>query len=307
MPYLGHFDGLFSINDKPVDLSRLDEGIIMAGDEEYDADEMISDEDKLEVFNESALKTKDELLKSLDEVVGKIEEESKTNTQHSPAFYARYRELVVRFRDEIRKKTFPEKLEDWWRYEYEVRESGASLSVSHTEHFSFDRNDICEVTVDTTFHLFDIKTKLLTVEQYAQAYGVTDTTVRQWIRRGKLRTAVKAGSEWRIPELAECLSRKYGYRNYTRMEILTDLPEEYAFFNEYDYVTLSQNEERKDLFDVCFSKDHDFSPEESEEEIMRKYYKDIQMTQKEREKFELYLIANPFVQPDEVCYVSRDY
>ena len=307
MAYLGHFEKFISIDGEPVDLSRIDEGIIMAGDEEYDADEMITDEDRLDVFNETALTTQDELVKSLDEVIGKIEEESKTDKEHSPAFYARYKELVVQFRDKIRKMTFPSKLEDWWRYEYEVRESGASLRMSHIDYFRFDRHDFVDEHVDTTFDLFDIKTKLLTVEQYAQVYGVTTTTVRQWIRRGKLRTEVKAGSEWRIPELAECLSRKYGCRRYTRKEILTDLPEGYAFFNEYAHVTLSQNEKQKDLFDVCFSKELDVMDFQSEEDFIRENYREIQMDQKEREKFELYLISEPFVQPTEVCFVSREY
>ena len=70
--------------------------------------------------------------------------------QHSPAFYARYKELVIQFRDEIKKKTFPTKLEDWWRYEYEVRESGASLRVSHIEYFNFGRSDIVDEDIDTT-------------------------------------------------------------------------------------------------------------------------------------------------------------
>ena len=106
---------------------------------------------------------------------------------------------------------------------------------------------------------------------------------------------------------AECLSRKYGYRRYTRKETLTDLPAEYTFFNDYDYVMLSQNEQKKDMYDVCFVKNHDYLSGETEEEIMRKYYREIQLDQKEREKFELYLIANPFVEAGEKCFVSREY
>ena len=46
---------------------------------------------------------------------------------------------------------------------------------------------------------------------------------------------------------------------------------------------------------------------ENEEDCVRENYKEMQMDQKEREKFELYLITNPFVEADEKCYVSRDY
>jgi len=307
MAYLGFFERFTEIGGKPVDLSRLDEGILMAGDDEYDADAFIDDDDRLEVFNETALKTKDELVQSLDDVIARIKGESRTNPEHSPAFYDRYRKLVVQFRDEIQGKTFPSALEAWWRYEYEVRESGAVLKLSHIDVFRFGRDDAVEEHIDTTFTLLEVKTKLLTVEQYAQLYGVTTIAVRQWIRRGKIRTAVKAGSEWRIPELADSLSRKYGYRTYTRKEILTDLPAEYAYFNKYDSVDLSQDEEHKNMYIVCFAKKHDFSLGESEKEIMRKYYKAIMIDQKERERFELYLIANPFVEADEVTFVSRSY
>ena len=68
MAYCGVLDGLFEINGNPVDLSRLDEGIIIAGDEEIDADEFIGEEEKLEFFNETALRTKDALLKDIDKL-----------------------------------------------------------------------------------------------------------------------------------------------------------------------------------------------------------------------------------------------
>ena len=213
-----------------------------------------------------------------------------------------HREKVEEFLDEILGKTFPAELEDWWRYEYEVRESGAVLKLSHIDQFDFGPDGTVTEHTDTTFNLLEVRTKLLTVEEYAQAYGVSVITVRQWIRRGKIRTAVKAGSEWRIPELAECLGRRYGDRTYTRKEYLTDLPEGYAFFNKYDHVTLSQNEDQRDQYIACFVKDYDLSAGESEKEIMRKYYKAIQIGQKEREKFELYLIANPFVEAEEKCF-----
>lgn len=304
MAYLGIFDGLFEINGKEVDLSQLDEGKIIAGDEEFDADEMITDEDRLEAFNDGALKTKEEILKDIDSLLKKIDEDSKTDTKHSRAYYTRYVGLIERFKAEVEKTVFPNKLEDWWHYEYEVRETGVTLTLSHVDYFSFGRDDIVSVSEDTTFNLLNVKTRLLTVEQYAQAYDVTTTTVRQWIRRGKIHTAVKRGSEWRIPELAEATSRGYQYRQYERKEYLTDLPTEYAFFNDYDYVGFEQDSEHKDMFNVLFSKNYDRNKVTDEEEIM-KNYKEMQMDQKEREKFELYLISNPFVTPGSIYITSR--
>lgn len=307
MAYCGIFDGLMEIDGKPVDLSRLEEGVIIAGDEEIDADDFITKEDELNLFNETALRTKADLLKEIDSLLEKIDAESKTDTGHSPVFYEKYRALVSCFREEVEKNTFPEKLEDWWRYEYEVRESGITLSVSHIDFLSISSNDCVDENKDTTFDLLHIKAKLLTAEQYAQVYGVTTTTVRQWIRRGKIRTAMKVGSEWRIPELAEIMARGYHWGRYYRKEVLTDLPEAYSFFNDYDYVVIDQNDDRKDLFDVTFAKKHDYLGWESEEEMIRQNYKEIQMDQKEREKFELYLISNPLVEPEEACLASREY
>ena len=307
MAYCGILDGLMEIDGKPVDLSRLNEGIIVAGDEEFDADDWISDEDKLNFFNETALRTKEALIKEIDSLLKKIDDESKTDNGHSPVFYEKYKALVISFREEVERNAFPEKLENWWRYEYEVRESGITLSVSHIDYLSISSNDCVDENKDTTFDLLNIRAKLLTAEQYAQIYGVTTTTVRQWIRRGKIRTAMKVGSEWRIPELAEIMTRGYRWGRYYRKEVLTDLPEAYAFFNDYDFVMIGQNSDRKDLFDVTIGKKHDYLGWESEEEMIRQNYKDIQMDQKEREKFELYLISNPFIEPEEACLASREY
>ncbi len=216
MAYCGILDNLLELDGKPVDFSRLDEGIIMAGDEQYDASDFITDEDRLDLFNESTIRTKAGLLENIDSLLAEIEEDSKTDTKRSAAFYERYRELVSRFRKEVEKNTFPEKLEDWWEYNYDIRGTGITLTLSHTKYFDVSADDTCGGIIDTEFELLHIRTKLLTVEQYAQSYGVTTTAVRQWIRRGKIRSAIKEGSEWRIPELAEVTERGYKHATFTR-------------------------------------------------------------------------------------------
>ena len=303
MAYCGVLDGLFEINGNPVDLSRLDEGIIIAGDEEIDADEFIGEEEKLEFFNETALRTKDALLKDIDKLINEINQDREMENDHSPAFFDQYIALVERFRASVEDKVFPEQLEEWWRYEYEIFESGVTLMLKHIGYLSIGSDDIYDEDIDTVFNLMQIKAKLLTVEQYAQIYKVTPTTVRQWIRRGKIRSAIKKGSEWRIPEIAEVMSRGYRMGHYDRKDILTDLPEGYEFFNDYDYVSIRQNSENKGLYDLSFHKNVDYKKVPEEE--WNNYQKDIQLSQKEREKFELYLIGNPFVEAFESCLTFR--
>lgn len=279
------FDGM-TMDGHEADTSKLkDTGKVYFGDEEWDASDLITEEDKMAVFNEDMLRTKADLLWIIDYLLKKIEENSKKETKHSPAYYSRYMNLVERFKDKVEKTVFPEKLEELWHYDYDIRETGITLTLEHVDSFDLDdEGNIDFVMADTVFELMHIKAELLTVEQYAQAYGVTTTTVRQWIRRGKIRTAVKQGNEWRIPELAEVIDRGYRYIQYKWDEYLTGFPEEYAFINDYNLISIEQNTEHKDIFDVCFSG-------KNEEE------KHVQMEKTEREKFELLLISNPFITP----------
>ncbi len=303
MAYCGILDGLCEIDGKPVDFSRIDEGIIIAGDEEYDADDFITEEDKLGVFNETALRTKDQLLKDIDRLMEEIGKESATEAKHSEAYYDRYADLVSQFRQEVNKTVFPENLENWWSYTYDVRGTGVTLNLEHIRSFDISADDTVGVSLDATFHLLTVRAKLLTVEQYAQAYDVTTTTVRQWIRRGKIRSAIKQGSEWRIPELAEIMERGYSDGHYERMEYLTDLPEEYAFLNDYQYVDINQNKEDRNLYDVLFSMK--FDAMEYPESEWNQFFKSVRMDRKEREKFELYLISSPFVRASETYITGR--
>ena len=297
MAYCGFFDTLMDINGKPVDLSRLDEGKIIAGDEEFGVEDFMTDEELLDFFNETAIRTKEGLLKEIGSLLERIDAESRMTMKHSPAYYNRCRELVEQFRDKVSGMTFPEKLEDWWEYGYEIRGTGITLTLSHISSYKVCRDDTIDISVDTEFELFRIRTKLLTVEQYAKSHEVTTTTVRQWIRRGKIRTAIKQGSEWRIPELAEVMERGYSHGHYERKEFLTDIPEGYEFFNEYDYVDIDQNKEHKELYDIFFSKKFDVDAYPESE--WGQFFREMQMDQKEREKFELYLISSPFVESSE--------
>lgn len=291
--YFGIFDGM-KINGEEVDTSRLEsEGKIIVGDEEMDPDDLITEEDRLQFFNDGALQNQRSLLNDIDILFRKIDEDGKTDTKHSQAYYGRYRELVMKFRTKVEDCTFPEKLEDWWSYTYDVTSTGITLKLAHTDSFDLCADDTIMASCDTEFELLHIRAKLLTVEQYAQAYGVTTTTVRQWIRRGKIQTAIKQGSEWRIPELAEITDRGYTGGRYERLEYLTDLPEKYTFFNDYDIVDISQNKEHRELFDLCFSRRFDVM--KVPEEKWSENWKEIQLDKKEREKFELYLISSPFV------------
>ena len=65
MPYLGLFEDRYG-DDKDVDLSKLGEGKIIIDGEERDAGDMISEYDRLSLFNECSIQTKRALLRCID-------------------------------------------------------------------------------------------------------------------------------------------------------------------------------------------------------------------------------------------------
>jgi excisionase family DNA binding protein len=206
--------------------------------------------------------------------------------EHSSAFYTKYLNLMKRFKIAVEKMVLFEQLEDWWYYTWQIDEFGASLLLEHISDVDFaDPDDEEESTCfmdDQEFVLLRLDTRLLTIEEYAEVYGVGVGTVRQWIRRGKLRSAVKYGREWRIPELAEVTKGGYAYGYYKWSSSLTDLPEEYGFMNEYTSVTIFQNQDNKSVYTVSFT------GRDKEKKVLC-------MDTKEKEKFELMLISNPMI------------
>lgn len=93
-----------------------------------------------------------------------------------------------------------------------------------------------------------VDTKLLTVDDYANTYGVNTGTVRQWIRRGKIRNAIKLGNEWRIPELTDMPTRGYQTGIYMWMEYLKNLHKEYEFLRNYTTAMFDQDSIDKNKF-----------------------------------------------------------
>ena len=246
------------------------------------------DTNKLEIFNEVFLRTKVALLSDIDTLMAN----DPINGNRSRAYFDRYHALLSRFRDRIQSCVFPEKLEDWWYYTYEVLETGAVLHLVHAGDVDLSSEGFIDsVFIDTSFDLITVNAEMMTVEQYARENGVTTTAVRQWIRRGKIKTAVKYGSEWRIPELAEVSSRGYSQAVYRWTDYLTDLPEEYTYLNDFNFVSIMQNHEHKTMFEVFFSKDENT--------------KTLQLETKDKEKLELYLITNPFIHPESGAIVKR--
>ena len=254
--------------------------VIQEDDNPYD--------NELELFYESFITNKNGLLAELNYQERNIEKKSGNDLEHSASFYNTLLSLMNEFIVQVEKTVLFDKLEPFWAYNGEISSSGITLLLTHYSHISYDKDYFPSATfVDQDFELVKVHSRMLTVDEYAQRYGIKNVTVRQWIRRGKLRTAQKIGGEWRIPELTDYPKRGYKFGQY-RIDKNAIFSDDYSFISEYELVSFEQDRNDKTLYHVRFS-----DPEHS---------KTIDCDNKEREKIEMMLIENLYVK-----YISDDY
>lgn len=229
------------------------------------------------------MRDQDDILQSIAQDIKRIEDGA-VEEGHTESFWKQYLSLLKRFQHEVQNTILFLELEDYWCYSYEINELGAKLNLEYISSVDYDDFDedgeptSVSVMPGQTFELVTVPSALLSVEEYAAVYNVSVTTVRQWIRRGKIRSAIKNGREWSIPELAEVSGRGYQSGSYSWTCHLNDLPDEFAFLNEAQSVFICQNKENKDLYDISVG-------------VNQK----IHMSTAGKERLELMLISHPLV------------
>lgn len=299
---------------------------------------------EIEEFKKQSILTKESLLQSINDTRKKFKSEKLSGqTGHATAFYECLDKLLERLTTKLHTMILPEPLNEWWYYSYEITSRGIKLILNHLSWNYYSSSLDC--SRDQKFVLADIPAALLTVYEYAQKYGVEPGTVRQWIRRAKIRSAVKAGREWRIPELAELRTeRDYQPCRYVWDMTLTNIPEKYAFLNEFGIADFVQDSEDKTRFYIYA---YPYSSEDArfnsfltdplldpilDTELAEKIiavlsrYPGLTLTKeggvcltgKEREELELYMIGNPLVRvsppkwafekfSDQIAEIGSDY
>ena len=115
---------------------------------------------------------------------------------------ARFRKLVER------RIVFTLSVDDW-RYAIVVRGSGIYLFLEHV--LLKELGVRKEEKIDEQYEMISCKAKPLNVETYSEMHNISHVAAVTRIRRGKIRSAVKVGKQWRIPALAEPVER--GYRS----------------------------------------------------------------------------------------------
>ena len=239
-------------------------------------------EDRLKLFNQQYMTSKEEVLHKLDLRIQYIER-GVANGDDDPTYATTMINFLMQFKEKVEKTTLFKSLEDWWSYEYSLSSRGAVLYLVHTRGANVDFNKRISGWHDTTMKVTEFPAQILTVDEYAASIGVKSGTVRQWIRRAKIRSAFKQGQEWRIPELSRPVKRGYLHTKYVWTVKLTDVPNGYEYLSNPSGVSIYQDIDDKKYYDLRVS-----APEGGLANTHR-------LTEAEREKLELYLIAKPEV------------
>ena len=204
-------------------------------------------EDRLKLFNQQYMTSKEEVLHKLDLHIKYIER-GVTNGDDDPTYATTMINFLSQFKEKVEKTTLFNSLEDWWSYEYSLSSRGAVLYLVHTRGATVDFNKRISGRHDTTMNIIEFPAKILTVEEYAESIGVKSGTVRQWIRRAKIRSAFKQGQEWRIPELSRPVKRGYFHTRYVWTVKLTDVPKGYEYLSKPSGVSIYQDTYRQFRF-----------------------------------------------------------
>ena len=137
-----------------------------------------------------------------------------------------------------------------------------------------------ETAFDERFCLMNYPVETLTVEEFSSKNNIKPVTVRQWIRRGKLRNVTKIGGEWRIPAITDLPSRGYTpvtyYTNGEYVQALSAIG-----FDGFRAIQIDIIPHEKSMFEI------------NVDGCCADYYHPRLFTDQERGQLELSLISNP--------------
>ncbi|MBE6034934.1 MAG: helix-turn-helix domain-containing protein [Clostridiales bacterium] len=232
---------------------------------------------ELEIFKKGNLLSKEEVQKSFDLYIDYLKNSDEGN--FSKEKLSKILELCEKFKIKLDKCMLPRLIDDWWFYEYTLTTDGIELNLMYCQEIEIENGGNYSMTSTQHSTMLSVKCDYFKVEEYANYYGVTTTTVRQWIRRGKLRSAKKNGRDWIIPSIADKPKRGFESVSYNWEQLPEKILSEFPILKNYESIYIFQDEEDKSRFNCilgCLTSDNRFR---------------VSITNQEREKLELALIS----------------
>jgi len=210
-------------------------------------------DEKEELFRENYLFTREDVLKSLELFI----EHEKMNEEprYSNEVVKNRIKLCKKFITAVKKCKLPILTDFWWFYEYQFLGNSMELNLCQADEIEVENGEISGMTSSIEHTLITVECDYLTVEQYATMLGIEPVTVRQWIRRGKLRLAKKNGRDWLIPDTEEKPQRgftsvQYIVENEDQIE-----SDEFPLLSVCDSIFIIQAQDNKSKF-VCYLKNY---------------------------------------------------
>ena len=208
----------------------------------------------IEAFNNFVSRTKEEIIREFKDYYNFI----KTDEEEIESMTQVYREslfkLCDKFIEEINKIKIPELTDPWWFYSFTLRHDKIVLELSYCNDLEVDEDEpesLSSMESTAEFVLLEVSCNYLTVSEYAKLHSVSEVTVRQWIRRGKIRSAKKEGKNWLIPEIEERPERGFTSVSYFfKEDIPMELTQKYDFLNGAVSIFITQNKEDSELFNI---------------------------------------------------------
>ncbi len=163
--------------------------------------------------------SKKEVISVLDEASKDVVNEMRNNPNHTLQYYNALSSLLDKVIMEIASRKIFNAPDDWY-YSFEVSNRNARLYLKHihalipAENTNAADNEKYTVEFDECFSIINYPVESFSVEEYAKVTKNEPVTVRQWIRRGKLRNAFRVGGEWRIPAISDSPARGYSPVTY---------------------------------------------------------------------------------------------
>ncbi len=203
---------------------------------------------KEELFRENYLFTREDVLESLELFIehGKLNEEP----GYSDEVVKNRVKLCGKFIVAVKKCKLPILTELWWFYEYQFLGNSMELNLCQASEIEVEDDEISSFTSTLEHTLIKVECDYLTVEQYASMLGIEPVTVRQWIRRGKLRHAKKNGRDWLIPDTEDKPRRGFTSVQYIVENDAHIESDEFPLLAVCESIFIFQDEDNKNKF-IC--------------------------------------------------------
>ena len=203
-------------------------------------------DDAIQDFKAKAMQNKEQVINRIKEYIKKID--SNEMLEHLP-IEKRYiiSCSLKRLLRGICYKLFPDlsKQEGKWSYTIYIFEGKIQVRYQVIG-FSSCYNEWMIEQYDT---FYECETVLYSVAEYSKELNVAETTVREWIRRGKIDSAIKKGSEWFIPAMTDPLDRSSAAIHFERITYDDYLKDLDLLDEDSRFIDIRKSKE-KGLFDL---------------------------------------------------------